>query len=182
MRRILGYLLISAILIAGVTYGSCGGFRPSVDVTPIRIVGIPVASLPEVETRISLRIDFHTQPELILEKRSGTARYRPCDSASGYDHFAFVYVEGQILGPAQSTFDASRLGPAGRVVYSVYIPIEFVPSRFKNPDAEAYDLQEQPRAICVWVKLAKAGDVVHKESNQMKFSADEVSTALESVQ
>jgi hypothetical protein len=155
----------AAVSIAGLTFGGCGLFRPSITLTPVALTRVDYergAGAP------ILRIDFYSQPELLAEDRaiiSASARF--CDSSdSGPLAASPVLADGEDI-----TWRRPPADDAGRVMYSIQVDTgePWSPGR--------HDFVNQPRPLCAWLDLFVPYDMFTRTSNVMEFSTEQVGAA-----
>lgn len=180
-----------ATVIAGLMLGGCGTLRPSVTLIP---VGISRVSVNEMPTELkpyrhggaALRVDFHSQPELLSENAShimDSARF--CQSNEEAATMLSPFFGDTLIRrdvPREKARAAWAGGPnaAVRPVYSNYIYISQpeIPAANGVPFHPAYDLTKQPRALCVYLNL-RDGYELGQTTNTIEFSAEQVRAALQ---
>jgi hypothetical protein len=180
-----------AALLAGLTLSGCGTLRPPVTLTPIGISRVSADEMPADLKRFHhggavLRVDFYSSPELLSETASHIMdSTRFCDSNDVLPGMASPF-----FGETEIRRDAPRAkaravwakGPqaAVRPVYSTYtfIARPETPSVNGAPSRPAFDLAQQPRALCVSLSLRDGYDIA-VTTNTMTFSVEQVRTALQ---
>jgi hypothetical protein len=190
------YSSLTAAIIAGLTFGGCGLFRPTVTLTPLGIVRAAPDELPGDIRGLTgedgaLRIDFHSRPELLDEEedvQSISDQERFCDSPNKEERLFGLpspFAAGStFFWPDQRAEAKQRLlskghDPEAPVVYSIYIYIRQT-EKLPSPGSSGhpgYDLAKIPRPLCVWINLY-AGYEFSRATNTMTFSAAQVAAAL----
>lgn len=184
---------VAAAAIAGLTFGGCGIFRPSVTLTPIGISRVSVDEMPAQIKKLphngaALRIDFYSKPELLSEDVMYVIdEVRFCDS-SDPDELLFgmpspLFGDKEIFGSDDReearALVAKEQGATKPLVYSTYVYIAQT-EHPASPGSEyhpGYDLVKHPRPLCVSVDLHN-GYEVSRTTNTMTFSAAQVAVAL----